>query len=112
GGGLAAGYADAVEGHRPRDRRRPLGRGSMPPVRQPQAGSRLRRSGANGIVTETGFERVAGQGRFRDGSALLRPTSLPAAHHPVRDLALSPVHPEAWRQGQSYSESTVSKTAA
>ena len=31
---------------------------------------------------------------FRRGSAVLPPTSLPAADHPARDLALSPVHPE------------------
>jgi hypothetical protein len=31
---------------------------------------------------------------FQHGSALLSPTSLPAADHPARDLALSPVHIE------------------
>jgi DNA invertase Pin-like site-specific DNA recombinase len=31
---------------------------------------------------------------FRHGSSLLPPTSLPAADHPARDLALSPVHTE------------------
>jgi MFS transporter, putative metabolite:H+ symporter len=36
---------------------------------------------------------------FRHGSALVPPTSLPAADHPARDLALSPVHPELPRRG-------------
>jgi transposase len=52
-----------------------------------------------GNVTETGSERVPGMVGFRHGSALLPPTSLPAADHPARDLALSPVHPELPRRG-------------
>src|SRR6266481_9938647 len=44
------------------------------------------------------FERVVHQVGFRHGSALLSPTSLPAADHPARDLALSPVHPELPRR--------------
>src|SRR5439155_16836859 len=57
------------------------------------------RSRSAGIVTETVFERVAPQGSFRHGSAFLSPTSLPAANHPARDLALSAVHPELPRRG-------------
>src|SRR3954470_14641742 len=51
-----------------------------------------------GIVTKAGFDRVARQVRFRHGSVFLSPTSLPAAGHPARDLALSAVHPELPRR--------------
>src|SRR5947199_2506659 len=47
-----------------------------------------------GIVTETEFGPAARWDRLLHGSALLFPTSLPAADHPARGLALSPVHTE------------------
>src|SRR5580700_3203065 len=54
-----------------------------------------RRHRRAGNVTETRSDRVAPGGvGFRHGSALLPPTSLPAADHPARDLAVSPVHTE------------------
>src|SRR3979490_242909 len=65
--------------------------------RSPQSGespraSKLDGHANDGIVTET--EGPARGVNYRHGSALLRPTSLPAAGHPARDLALSPVHTE------------------
>jgi transposase len=47
---LAGGHAGAVEGHRPRDRHRPLVGGPVPSVRQPQAAGRLCRPGANAMA--------------------------------------------------------------
>src|ERR1700722_4014338 len=68
-----------------------------------------RRGDASGVplsrrVRTTALSRkrvraVFGRVGFGHGSALLSPTSLPAANHPARDLALSPVHPELPRRG-------------
>jgi glycosyltransferase involved in cell wall biosynthesis len=54
----------------------------------------LGKEAPRGNVTETGFERVARQGRLPAWISSPPPTSLPAADHPARDLALSPVHTE------------------
>src|SRR5260221_5890194 len=61
--------------------------GARNEVRPPKSGHRQA-----GIVTET--EGPARGVNYRHGSALLPPTSLPAAGHPARDLALSPIHTE------------------
>src|SRR5437660_5376713 len=56
----------AVEGHRPGDRRRPLVGGLVPPVRQPKAGGRLRRSGANAMAERLDRSRA---GRIQGGQS-------------------------------------------
>jgi hypothetical protein len=68
---------------RPR-RRRAQARGLLASVPEGQPAMSQKR-GSSGWPGRLGF---------RHGSVLLPPTSLPAADHPARDLALSPVHTE------------------
>ena len=91
----------AVEGHRPRDRRRPLVGGPVPPVRQPQAGGRLRRSGADAMAERLDRSRAGcvqgGQPAAADNNGR---AGLAVAAEPA-DLGAQPVVPRAgpapWR---------------
>src|SRR5438477_8954667 len=49
---------------------------------------------AGALSRKLGREPPAYRGECRHGSALLPPPSFPARDHPVRDLALSPLHAE------------------
>src|SRR5713101_1519125 len=100
-GGLAGSHAGAVEGHRPRDRRRPLDRGPVPPVRQPKARGRLRRSGADAMEERLDRSRAGCvQGRQPAAADNNGRAGLAMAAEPA-DLGAQPVVPRAgpapWR---------------
>ena len=99
--GLAGGDAGAAEGHRPADRRRPLVGGPVPPLRQPKAARRLRRSGADALEERLDRSRAGRvQGRQPAAEDSHGRAGLAVAQEPA-DLGAQPLVPRAgpapWR---------------
>ena len=100
--------AGTAEGHWPRDRRRPLVGGPVPPVRQPQAGGRLRRSGADAMAERLDRSRAgcvqSGQPAAADNNGR---AGLAVAAEPAGLGAQPVVHERVRRLGGRMRKTTI-----